>query len=139
MDYSIVTLRVTKIVQEVAPLDVLYAWGKASFYSLPQHNGTSLTGIFCSNTTSGGLLILPVILDPWTFTVTQRRNSTAPVVTIGDRLKLMIRACVPEVFSCLVLYVVLPHVVLDNATVLQVGSKLLHRTLEAGDGKLLVA
>ena len=129
----------TEVVQEVAPLDALYTWGEATFYSLPQDNEASLPGIFCSNTTSSGLSILPVIVDPWEFTVIQRRNSTVPVVTIGDHLSLTIRACVPEIFSGLVLYADIPQVLLDNATVIQVGSKLLRRTLEAGDGKSLVA
>ena len=125
----------TEIVQEVAPLDTLYAWGEAVFYSLPQGNTSSLPGIFCSNATIATVPIIPVILDPWAFTVVQRRSSTAPVVTIGDRLDMTIHACVPEMLSSLVMNMAIPLVIVDNATVVQIGPKLLHRTLNAGDGK----
>ena len=129
----------TRIVQVVAPLDELYTWGETVFYSLPQGKGSSLTGILCSNATTATVWILPVNLDPWTYTIVQRRYSTVPVVAIGDRLNMTIRACVPEVFSSLILYVSIPPVAVDNATVVVVGFSLLHRTLKAGDGKLAVA
>ena len=127
----------TEIVQEVAPLDTLYAWGEAVFYSLPQGNVSSLPGIVCSNATIATVPIIPVILDPWAFTVVQRRSSTTPVpvVTIGNRLDMTIHACVPEMLSSLVMNMAIPLVRVDNATVVQIGPKLLHRTLNAGDGK----
>ena len=133
------------VIQEVAPGTTLALPGDAVFQSLPDDNLQDLAPIVCTNTSSGAVNIDPVILWPWFIRwsdVDSTQTESPPhYITTGEQFNMTILACMPESFTSVRLFVVLPHISLvpqvtvNDAFVTFIGSELYNTTLFEGDCK----
>ena len=140
------------VVQEVAPGISFSNLGSTIFSALPVDNLLNITPLTCTNTSSGSVSILPVIVSPWVVhwsNVDPTATEDFPVVvsehhvTRDEQFNTTVKACLPECLTGLDFYVIIPTdggepvLTVDDAYVTSVGSDLLNATLSPGDGKLL--
>lgn len=140
------TLGVT-IIQEVPPGVSYSNPGDTEFQSLPDDNILDLKPLYCTNSSSGSVRIHPVILDPWFIhwsdvDSTQTESPITPhFITINEQFNMTILACMPESFTSIRLFVLLPKigstplVTVNDAYVTFIGSELYNTTLFEGDCK----